>query len=74
MRQINERTGPALLACLLCSMMPLLAADNPAPQPSEIEQLKQMLADQQRQIDELRQLLSQQLKKETANDSVSAMT
>jgi len=72
MRRIKERTGRALLACLLCSMMPLSAADNPAPQPSEIEQLKQMLADQQRQIDELRQALSQQLKKETDNNSVSA--
>jgi len=68
MRRINERTGQVLLACLLSSIMPLSAADNPAPQPSEIEQLKQMLADQQRQINELRQALAQQ------QGSVSAKT
>ena len=60
MRRMNERTGRVLLACLLSSIMPLSAADNPAPPPSEIEQLKQMLADQQKQINELRQALSQQ--------------
>ena len=67
MRRINERTGRVLLACLLSSIMPLSAADNSvngatepvvaktpaAPPASEIEQLKQMLADQQRQINEL---------------------
>jgi len=87
MRRINERTGRVLLACLLSSIMPLSAADNgtaeaaavTAPQPaSEIEQLKQMLADQQKQINELRQALAQQQtaaqqapKKET-DGSVSA--
>ena len=76
MRRINERTGQVLLACLLSSIMPLSAADNPAataqaPQPSEIDQLKQMLADQQRQINELRQALAQQQKKES-DDNVSA--
>jgi hypothetical protein len=76
MRRINERTGRVLLACLLISIMPLSAADNPTtvaqePQPSEMEQLKQMLADQQRQINELRQALAQQQKKET-DGSVSA--
>jgi hypothetical protein len=60
MRRINERTGRVLLACLLSSIMPLSAADNLTPQPTEIEQLKQMLADQQKQINELRQALSQQ--------------
>jgi len=60
MRRLNERTGRVLLACLLSSIMPLTAADNPAPQPTEIEQLKQMLLDQQKQINELRQALSQQ--------------
>src|SRR5260370_23119308 len=46
------------------------ASKTGAAQPnSEIEQLKQMLADQQRQINELRQALAQQ-KKET--DSVVA--
>lgn len=43
----------ALIACALSCLLPLFAAD-PA---SEIEQLKQMLADQQRQIDELRHAL-----------------
>jgi hypothetical protein len=53
--------------------MPLSAADNPVAQPAEIEQLKQMLADQQRQINELRQALAQQQKKETdGNVSASA--
>src|SRR5260370_33758764 len=43
------------------------ASKTGAAQPnSEIEQLKQMLADQQRQINELRQALAQQ-KKETDN-------
>lgn len=60
MRRMNERTGWVLLACLLSSIMPLSAADNPASQPSEIEQLKQMLANQQKQINELRQALAQQ--------------
>jgi len=60
MRRINERTGRVLLACLLSSIIPLSAADNPVAEPSEIEQLKQMLADQQRQINELRQALTQQ--------------
>lgn len=84
MRRINERTGRVLLACLLSSIMPLSAADNPvngvaqsaaaktspAAQPtSEIEQLKQLLADQQRQIDELRQALAQ---KKEVDGSVSA--
>src|SRR5579864_1553030 len=45
----------ALIACALGCLVPLSAAD-PA---SEIEQLKQMLADQQRQINELRHALEQ---------------
>jgi hypothetical protein len=57
--------------------MPLSAADNPAtaaqaPQPSEVEQLKQMLADQQRQINELRQALAQQQQKKEEAGNVSA--
>ena len=72
MRRINERTGRVLLACLLSSIMPLSAADNPVSQPSEIEQLKQMLADQQRQINELRQALAQQQQKKETDGSVSA--
>ena len=71
MRRINERTGRVLLACLLSSIIPLSAADNSVAQPTEIEQLKQMLADQQRQINELRQALGQQQKKES-DGSVSA--
>jgi len=73
MRRINERTGRVLLTCLLSSIMPLSAADDavPAKTPataaptSEIEQLKQMLVDQQKQINELRQALAQQPKKES---------
>jgi len=45
----------ALIACALSCLVPLSAAD----QASEIEQLKQMLADQQRQINELRHALEQ---------------
>jgi hypothetical protein len=51
----------ALIACALSCLVPLSAAD-PA---SEIEQLKQMLADQQRQINELRHALD--LKDSTAS-------
>src|SRR5579863_2895808 len=51
----------ALIACALSCLVPLSAAD-PA---SEIEQLKQMLADQQRQINELRHAL--ELKDSAAN-------
>ncbi|MDP9113117.1 MAG: hypothetical protein M3O20_05485 [Acidobacteriota bacterium] len=57
---MKERTGQVLLACLLSSMMPLTAADNAGSQPSEIEQLKQMLVDQQKQINDLRQALAQE--------------
>ncbi len=77
MIRIHERTGRVLIACLLSSIMPLSAADNsatvaPSAQPTEIEQLKQMLADQQRQINELRQALAQQPKTDTdSNVSVS---
>ena len=69
MKRMNERTGQVLLACLLSSIMPLSAADNSADKPasgnvaaasSDIDQLKQMLADQQRQINELRQALAQE--------------
>src|SRR5579872_4848033 len=71
MRRMNERTGWVLLACILSSIMPLTAADNPAPPPTEIEQLKQMLADQQKQINELRQALAQQ---QGAQQQASAAT
>ena len=60
MNIVFKRSG--LLAGLLCFMLPLSAADTSAV--SEIDQLKQMMADQQRQINELRQALAQQ-KKET---------
>ena len=43
----------ALIACALSFLVPLPAADL----ASEVEQLKQLLADQQRQINELRQAL-----------------
>ena len=75
MRRINERTGRVLLACLLSSLIPLSAADDTVTQPSEIEQLKQMLAEQQRQINDLRQALAQQQqqqKETTGNVSAPA--
>jgi hypothetical protein len=43
------------LASMLVFALPVMVAQSPAS--SEIEQLKQMLADQQRQIDELRHML-----------------
>ncbi len=49
-----------LIAYALCFSVSMLAGDSPeapAPAKSEIEQLKQMLLDQQKQIDELRRLL-----------------
>ncbi len=72
MRRMKERTGRVLLACLLSSIMPLTAADNPPPQPSEIEQLKQMLAEQQKQINELRKALAQQGSQQQANAATPA--
>jgi hypothetical protein len=53
---IKSRPGVAVLAVCLSSFYSSLSAADPA---SEIEQLKQMLADQQRQINELRQALEQ---------------
>jgi hypothetical protein len=52
--------------------MPLSAADNPAPPPSEVEQLKQMLVDQQKQINELRQALAQQGSQQQASAATPA--
>jgi hypothetical protein len=87
MRRISERTGRVLLACLLSSILPLSAADStatdgtesaaakrsaPAQPASEIEQLKQLLADQQRQINELRQALAGQQQKETGGTNSAA--
>jgi hypothetical protein len=67
----GPRSATALLACIMSLALPLVAAgpsddaDAPptkasAPAPSEIEQLKKMLIEQQRQIDELRRLLLDQ--------------
>src|SRR5258708_4788362 len=83
---MNELRQHALLACLMICILPLSAAEN-APDGtaenvlartegaalplSEIEQLKQMLADQQRQINELRRALAQQQKRDN-DGSVSA--
>jgi len=83
MRHYEKKIALVLATSFVSSIMPLWAADSAvvatpesagaSPQlRSEIEQLKQMLADQQRQINELRQTLAQQLKKETGDDSVSA--
>lgn len=71
MIRLNERTGRVLLACLLSSIMPLSAADAAQP-ASEIEQLKQMLADQQKQINELRQALEQKKESVSALPAVSS--
>jgi hypothetical protein len=75
MRRIQGQSGRVLLACLMICVLPLSAADNAiegtaasvaAGKPtaeqtsSEIELLKKLLANQQRQIDELRQALAQQ--------------
>src|SRR6266849_11166764 len=55
----------ALIACVVSCFLPLSAADlvsadlASAKLASEIEQLKQLLADQQRQINELRHALEQ---------------
>src|SRR5579885_2359805 len=66
MRRILERcTVQSLLSCMLALAVPATAADQPmaneaernAAGTSEIEQLKKMLLDQQRQIDELRRAL-----------------
>src|SRR5580700_10420194 len=42
------------LACMLAIALPLAMAQSNTDAPSEIEQLKQMLLDQQRQINELK--------------------
>ena len=69
--RIEQRTMKPLLACVLSLVLPLAAADKPAPEDSdtrstaaatatpnsEIEQLRHMLLEQQRQIDELRRAL-----------------
>jgi hypothetical protein len=56
----GPRSATALMACIMSLAMPIFAADGPgddSAKPSEIEQLKKMLLDQQHQIDELRRLL-----------------
>lgn len=69
--RIEQRTMKPLLACVLSLVLPLAAADKPAAEDadtrstaaipatpnSEIEQLRKMLLEQQRQIDELRRAL-----------------
>ena len=77
--QSRARSIHPWLACALTCLLPLSAAENPAAngsgdaaaaatapasaQDSEIEQLKKMLLDQQRQIDALRQTIADQQKK-----------
>jgi len=74
------------LACALTFLLPLAAADKPeatetaepsttsavstAAPGSEIEQLKKLLADQQRQIDELRRTIAEQQQKKASDTSV----
>jgi len=65
-------SATAILACIVSLALPVMAAGQPgddsdappakttAAAPSEIEQLKKMLLEQQRQIDELRRLLLDQ--------------
>src|SRR5258706_15174631 len=69
MRRDHEPNRRVFWACLTLCVLPLSAAQNApnvaaaAAQPiPEIEQLKQILADQQRQINELKQALMQQAK------------
>src|SRR5579883_3164378 len=68
-RRISHQwTAKSLLACMLALVVPATAADQPvsgdstesrpAASSTEIEQLKKMLLDQQRQIDELRRALA----------------
>lgn len=71
------RIAASLLACFLSLMLPLSASDDkppadnsesktataaPAKPNSDVQELKQMLLDQQRQIDELRRELAEQKK------------
>jgi hypothetical protein len=80
----QQRTVKPLLACVLTLVLPLCAADKPAADDSadtrttaaapaasasEIDQLRKMLLDQQRQIDELRKAL---LDKNGSEKSLSA--
>jgi hypothetical protein len=73
----GDRQLAAVLGCVLTVMSPMTAAENSAADTSgsasasingtasatsETEQLKRMLADQQRQIDELRRMILQQSK------------
>jgi hypothetical protein len=79
MKQWIQRWAVKSLACMLVMTLPAAAADQPVasdssesrPAPSEIEMLKKMLADQQRQIDELRQAL---LEKKDAPASIHPST
>ncbi len=62
---LGGRPLRAVLVCALGFSLPVAAAEKApeaesAPAGSEIEQLKRMIADQQRQIDELRRLLLEQ--------------
>ena len=72
-RLLPHRNLTSVLACFMSIMMPITAADKPAADDSsdtrstaaatassDIEQLKKMLLDQQRQIDELRHALAAQ--------------
>jgi hypothetical protein len=84
-RTQHFRAAASLLACFLSLMLPLSASDekpaadgsdtktaasSPATPSSDIEQLKQMLQEQQRQINDLRRELADQ--KKTDDKSVAA--
>jgi hypothetical protein len=77
---LQPRTAKSLVACILTLTMtlPVLAADQPGDSDSnqsrpaavsEIEQLKKMLADQQRQINELRKALQDKAAPEAAESA-----
>lgn len=55
----RQRIVQSLLACMLILSGPAIAEDRPATS-TDIEQLKKMILDQQRQIDELREALREQ--------------
>src|ERR1700722_16037689 len=77
-----ERPMKVVLACALSFLIPLAAAEKPADtdpaessataapantsSSSEMEQLKRMLLDQQRQIDELRRALAERKPSDTS--------
>jgi hypothetical protein len=89
-RILGDRRFAGVLGCVLTLATPIMAAENSAATDtsapasasvagsassgSETEQLRRMLADQQRQIDELRRMLLQQNKAADASSAPQAST